>query len=586
MAKAERVDGRLMKAGKSARGALYGAISLGVFAGMLIIVQAWLLARIVNAVAFHGQSLATQWGLLAVLLGLFVLRAGLSWASEIVAFRASASIKTDLRRELLQHLFARGPVPLAGERSGDLATTLIDGVEALEPYFSRYLPQMALVSLIPLAILVVVFPVDWISGLILLICGPLIPFFMVLVGYAAEAINQRQWRQLLLMSSHFLDVLQGLTTLKIFGRAKDEIAIVAHLSDEYRKTTMAGLRVAFLTSAVLEFFASLGIALVAVSLGVRLLQVHAAIDFYAAFFVLLLAPEYFSPLRGLATHYHARMSAIAAAKRIFEILDAPLPPVPQAPLEVLPAVREGVSLRLEDLHYRYDPEGPEALAGFSAAFPAGSYTALVGSSGAGKSTVANAILGFVQPEKGKIWVDGVDLHGIDPRSWYEQIAWIPQNPRLFAGSIADNLRLARPQASPEELREAAQAANALSFIEALPHAWDTQLGDLGSGISGGQVQRLALARAFLRDPRLLILDEATANLDMESEALFLDSLERLRQGRTVIVIAHRLATANRAEQVIVVDAGRVIEQGMPAQLLSQGGAYARLVHTYRGQYHA
>ncbi len=586
MAKAERVDGRLMKVGKSARGALYGAISLGVVAGLLIIVQAWLLARIVNAVAFHGQPLATQWGLLAVLLGLFVLRAGLSWASEIVAFRASASIKTDLRRELLQHLFARGPVPLAGEHSGDLATTLIDGVEALEPYFSRYLPQMALVSLIPLAILVVVFPVDWISGLILLICGPLIPFFMVLVGYAAEAINQRQWRQLLLMSSHFLDVLQGLTTLKIFGRAKDEIAIVAHLSDEYRKTTMAGLRVAFLTSAVLEFFASLGIALVAVSLGVRLLQVHATIDFYAAFFVLLLAPEYFSPLRGLATHYHARMSAIAAAKRIFEILDAPLPPGPLAPLQVLPAVREGVSLRLEDLHYRYDPEGPEALAGFSAAFPAGSYTALVGSSGAGKSTVANAILGFVQPEKGKIWVDGMDLHSIDPRSWYEQIAWIPQNPRLFAGSIADNLRLARPQASLEELREAAQAANALAFIEALPHAWDTQLGDLGLGISGGQVQRLALARAFLRDPRLLILDEATANLDMESEALFLDSLERLRQGRTVIVIAHRLATANRAEQVIVLDAGRVIEQGMPAQLLSQGGAYARLVHTYRGQYHA
>ncbi|MCE5360457.1 thiol reductant ABC exporter subunit CydD [Candidatus Igneacidithiobacillus taiwanensis] len=583
MAKAERVDQRLVKTGKGARAALYFAIGLGVFAGLLVILQAWLLAHIVNDVSFKGWGLAAVSGLLGALLGLFVLRALLSWAGELVAFRASASIKTQLRQEMLQHLLRLGPVALAGERAGDVASTLIEGVEALEPYFSRYLPQMALVSLVPLAILVFVFPVDWISGLILLICGPLVPFFMVLVGYAAEAINQRQWQQLLLMSAHFLDVLQGLTTLKIFGRAKDEIEIVAHISENYRRTTMAGLRVAFLTSAVLEFFASLSIALVAVSLGARLLQVHASIDFYAAFFVLLLAPEYFAPLRGLSTHYHARMSAIAAAKRIFAILDMPVPERSAAE-KTLPPSTTAPAIEINDLHFRYAPEDAEALAGFSASFPAGSYTAIVGASGAGKSTVANALLGFLQPQSGSIRIDGEDLARIDRDSWHAQLAWIPQNPRLFYGSIADNLRLAKPAATDAELRQAARDAHALEFIEQLPQGWDTRIGDLGQGLSGGQIQRLALARAFLKNPRFLLMDEATANLDMESESLFLDSLERLRQGRTVIVIAHRLATAQRAERIVVLDAGRAVEQGSPAALLAQNRAYARLVHAYRGHH--
>lgn len=283
MAKAERIDQRLMQEGRRTRGALYFGIGLGLAAGLLIILQAFILAHIINGVSFQGLSLAAVMPLLWALLGLFVLRAALSWAGELVAFRASARIKTYLREQLLNHLLKLGPVAIAGERSADIASTMIEGVEALEPYFSRYLPQMALVSLIPLAILMVVFPEDWISGLILLITGPLVPFFMVLVGYAAEAVNQRQWRKMLLMSAHFLDVVQGLTTLKIFGRAKDEIEIVARISDDYRRSTMAGLRVAFLTSAVLEFFASLSIALVAVSLGARLLQVHASVTFFTAF---------------------------------------------------------------------------------------------------------------------------------------------------------------------------------------------------------------------------------------------------------------------------------------------------------------
>ncbi|MBU2759249.1 thiol reductant ABC exporter subunit CydD [Acidithiobacillus sulfurivorans] len=583
MAKAERIDQRLMQEGRRTRGALYFGIGLGLAAGLLIILQAFILAHIINGVSFQGLSLAAVMPLLWALLGLFVLRAALSWAGELVAFRASARIKTYLREQLLNHLLKLGPVAIAGERSADIASTMIEGVEALEPYFSRYLPQMALVSLIPLAILMVVFPEDWISGLILLITGPLIPFFMVLVGYAAEAVNQRQWRKMLLMSAHFLDVVQGLTTLKIFGRAKDEIEIVARISDDYRRSTMAGLRVAFLTSAVLEFFASLSIALVAVSLGARLLQVHASVTFFTAFFVLLLAPEYFNPLRGLSTHYHARMSAIAAAKRIFEILDMPLPEKPRQAVEYSPSTE--ISLVVRNLHFSYEA-GRSALEGVNAEFPAGKVTALVGASGAGKSTLASALLGFVQASEGEILVNGqMPLNAIEPELWWKQLAWVPQNPRLFHGSLGDNIRIGRPDADLAALREAAQNAHALEFIENLPDGFETMIGDLGQGLSGGQIQRIALARAFLKNPPLFILDEATANLDMENESLVLDAMQKLIAGRTAIVIAHRLATAERADHIIVMDAGRVAESGSHQELLAAGGVYARMVAAYRGEIH-
>ena len=565
-----RIDPRLMAEGRRTRGALYLSIGLGVVAEVLVIVQAVLLARVVNGVVFKGQTLGVVAPLLWGLEGLFLLRAGLTYASEVVAFRAAGAIKTYLRQELLGHILRRGPVPAAGENSADLASTMIEGVEALEPYFSRYVPQMALVVAVPLAILALVFPLDWISGLILLVTGPLIPVFMVFVGYRAEAINQRQWQKLLLMSSHFLDVLQGITTLKLFGRARDEIEIVARISDDYRKTTMAGVRIAFLTSAALEFFSSLAIALVAVIFGVRLLHGH--INFFPAFLVLLLAPEYFVPLRGLSTYYHARMTAIAAARRIFEVLDAP---VATAGTQVMPGAA-GLEICCESLRFSYSG-GENVLDGLSCVFPAGKITALVGPSGAGKTTLARVLLGFVRPEQGTVRINGtVDLASLAPEAWWESLAWVPQTPRLFHGSIAANLRLGRAQAGLDELREAARKARALEFIEALPQGFETVIGDLGQGLSGGQVQRIALARAFLKDPKLLILDEATANLDMESEALVLDAILDLAVGRTVIMIAHRLAMAERADQIVVLQAGRVAECGTPAALRDSGGLYAAM----------
>ena len=569
-----RIDPRLMKEGRRTRGALRASIGLGLVSGWLIIAQAVLLAQVVTRISFHHATVAGVAPFLWGLAGLFLLRGGLTFAAEITAFGAAAQIKTGLRAELLAQVLARGPVGAADEASADVAATMIEGIEALEPYFSRYMPQMALCVAVPLAILALVFPLDLYSGLILLVAGPLVPVFMVFVGYKAEAINQRQWEKLLLMSTHFLDMLQGLTTLKLFGRARDEIDIVARITDDYRRTTMAGLRVAFLTSAVLEFFASLAIALVAVLFGARL--IHAHINFYPAFLVLLLAPEYFVPLRGLSVHYHARMTAIAAAKRIFALLDAPVPEAGTG------AVPEGtLEIACHGLEFSY-AEAP-VLDGLDAHFPAGKITAIVGESGAGKTTLARTLLGFIRPQAGQILVNGQDLAEIAPEAWWQALAWVPQNPRLFYGSIADNLRLGAPEADDAALREAAARAKALDFIDALPGKFDTDVGEAGTKLSGGQIQRLALARAYLKSPRLLILDEATANLDIESEQLVLDAIAEVARGRTVIVIAHRLAMAARADQVLVLKDGRVAQAGPPQVLSAQEGPYRELLRAYDGE---
>jgi ATP-binding cassette subfamily C protein CydD len=357
------LDRRLTQAGRAGRSGLSSAIGLGAAAGLLVIAQAMLLARFVDGMVFHHASFGTERFYFYGLLGLFAARAALSYAAELAAHHAAAAVKVGLRSALVDHVFALGPVFAAGEQSADLAATAVDGVEALEPYFARYLPQKILVALVPLAILVAVVPFDWISALILIVTGPIIPLFMVFVGYRAEAINQRQWRQLLTMSAHILDAIQGITTLKLFGRARAEIALIARLSDDYRRATMAGLRVAFLTSAALEFFASLAIALVAVLFCVRLL--HGAISFFPAFLVLLLVPEFFMPLRGLAVHYHARMSALAAAERIFDLLDTPLPKAAGTQPPPLGAV--GIACRNLEVGYGADRL---ALRGIDCEFPA------------------------------------------------------------------------------------------------------------------------------------------------------------------------------------------------------------------------
>lgn len=532
--------------------------------GILLIVQYWLLSRAVSALVFDGADLVGVWPLLWPILPLIVARAALAWGMEEAGARAAASVKHHVRVLLHDHLVGLGPIRLAGERPGDLAATLVDGVEALEPYYSRFLPAMMLVALVPSAILAVTAPTDWVSGLILALTAPLVPLFMVLIGKGAEQLNQRQWVRLARMSARFLESLQNLTTLKLFNASRREAEMVARLSEDYRVSTMAVLRVAFLSALALEFFATLGIALVAVYAGFRLLS--GELDFQRGFFVLLLAPEFYLPLRSLGTQYHARMEAIAAATRLVDLLSRPVPargsgrPAPATPPEI----------RFDSVRLAY-ADGRAGLDGADFTIAAGRMTALVGPTGAGKSSAVSLVLGFVEPDGGRILVDGTPLDQVDAQSWRHGLAWVPQRPHLFRGTVADNIRLGAPGADDEAVR---RAAIACGIEDLLAHA---PIGERGQGLSGGQARLVALARAILRDTPLLILDEPAASLDRPGETRVTEVLGRLGRGRTILVVAHRLETIRAAAHIVVLDRGRVAEQGAHGELMAASGLYAALV---------
>jgi ATP-binding cassette subfamily C protein CydD len=574
------LDKRLLRQARAARLDLILTVGLGFLAGVVLVWQAYVLSQIIDRVFLGRRGLAEVTPLLLTLLGLSLARAGLTWAGEGLAQRVAGRVKHDLRQQVAGHLLALGPGYSRGEASGELATTAVAGIEALDSYFSQYLPQLALAALAPLTILVFVFPLDPTTGLVLLLTAPLIPLFMVLIGSTAEAMTRRQWTALSRMSGHFLDMLQGLTTLKLLGRSRDQLEVIDRISQGFGRTTLDVLRVAFLSALVLEMVATISTAVVAVEVGLRLL--YGRLAFQQALFVLILAPEFYMPLRLLGARFHAGISGVTAARRIFEILDTPLPPAPVAetPPALLPSLR--FELAFEDVYYAYDAGQRPALNGVSFRILPGQQVALVGPSGSGKSTITHLLLRFIEPSRGHITVDGRSLAGIDRASWRSQVAWVPQQPYLFHGSVAENIRLARPGASEEQLLEAARQADAHDFIQAMPQGYETLIGERGARLSGGQAQRLALARAFLKDAPFLILDEATANLDPETEARLLQAMARLRQGRTVLLVAHRLNTIYTADNIIVLAGGRVAQTGPHAELLAQDGLYRQLVEAHTG----
>ncbi|MEA3274853.1 MAG: thiol reductant ABC exporter subunit CydD [Pseudomonadota bacterium] len=564
------------------------AVAFGTLNGLLLIAQAWYLARVMNAVIFAQAGIDEVRPWLWMLLLLFLVRALLALLAEQSAFRGAARVKVALRDQVYRHIQALGPRYLAGERSGALAEGLTKGIEDLEDYFARFLPAMSLTALVPLAILVVVFPLDWLSGLIMLLTAPLIPLFMILIGKGAEQLNQRQWKELARMGGHFLDVIQGLTTLKLFNASRREAQVIARISDDYRMSTMKVLRVAFLSSAVLEFFSTVSIAIVAIFIGFRLYQLDLPvpdwagvpeIGFFYGFFILLLAPEFYLPLRNLGTHYHGRMEAIAAAEGLIAILDEPQPGKSDGRL--LLRAQAPLHVRFEDLRFAYEP-GREALTGASFEIRPGERLALVGPSGSGKTTLISLLLGFIRPDGGRILVDGLDLESLDPEDWRRHLAWLPQSPRLFRGTLLDNIRLGSPHAGMDEVREVARRARADEFIEALPLGYQTPIGERGAGLSGGQIQRIALARTFLHDAPLVVLDEATANLDPDSEAMTEAGIDELARERTLLVVAHRLTTVRRADRILVLDGGRIVESGEHERLLAARGLYHRMVTAYGG----
>ena len=550
----------------------------GLGLGALSILQAWLFSQVTGQVFLGGASLEGAAPFLELLLAVFILRAGLSYLNEVSASALARRVKASLRQRLLAHLFALGPAYTQGEHSAELVNQALEGVEALDAYFSQYLPQLLQAALLPLLFLAVVFPLDWLSGVIMLCTAPLIPLFMTLIGRTSAALTRRQWLGLSRMNAYFLDVLQGLTTLKILGRSQEQTGVIARVSERYRQATMSVLRVTFLSSLTLELVATLSTAVIAVEVGLRLL--YKQISFEQAFFILLLAPEFYQPLRLLGGRFHAGTAGAEAARGIFAILDQPLPmdasagrstdSRPEAPT----GSGAGIGITFENVSFSY-PDSRPALQEVSFSIQPGQKVALVGPSGSGKSTLTSLLLRFIQPAQGNIWVEDGGrrrLEDIPVPAWRTRLAWLPQRPTIFHDTAAANLRLGSPQASQAQIEQAARQAQIEAFLASLPQGYETLIGESGRQLSGGQAQRLALARATLRQAPLLILDEPTAHLDPKNTRRIQQALDRLLPERTAVIIAHHLATIQHSDLVIVLQAGRVAACGSPGEVLRDAHA--------------
>ncbi|WP_435975016.1 thiol reductant ABC exporter subunit CydD [Streptomyces sp. Qhu_M48] len=539
------IDPRLLRYARATRVFLIAVVGLGLVGAALVIAQAMLIAEIVVGSFQEGRSVSDLTTALLLLVGVAAARALVSWLTELAAHRASAAVKSELRGRLLDRAAALGPGWLSGQKAGSLIALATRGVDALDDYFARYLPQLGLAVVVPVAVLARIVTEDWVSAAIIVVTLPLIPVFMILIGWYTQARMDRQWKLLSRLSGHFLDVVAGLPTLKIFGRAKAQAESIRAITSEYRQATMRTLRIAFLSSFALELLATLSVALVAVTIGMRL--VHGELDLYTGLVILILAPEAYLPLRQVGAQFHAAAEGLAAAEEIFDVLEQPVRDGGTG------AAPDSVRLALDGVTVRHAGRAEPSLDAATLTVEPGETVALVGPSGAGKSTLLDVVLGFVVPEHGgSVHVGGEDLATLDLEAWRSRIAWVPQRPHLFAGTIAENVRLARPDASDEAVREALRDAGADGFVAELPEGLDTRLGEDGAGLSAGQRQRLALARGFLADRPLLLLDEPTAALDGETEAGVVEAVRRLAAGRTVLLVAHRPALLAVADRVVTV----------------------------------
>lgn len=539
-----------------------------------LVLQARYLALTIDGAFLRGWSLERAAVPLAAFGIASLVRAIGTWAGQATGAHLASLVKGDLRRRLTRHLVRLGPGYVASRPSGGLLAAAGEGIDRLDAWFGLYLPQLVQTALIPVAILAVAVARDGLTALVFLCTAPLIPLFIVLIGRLAEGRAVRQWRQLGRLSDHFLDVLQGLATLKALGRSRGQAADLARTADDFRGATMEVLRLAFLSSLVLELLATLSTAIVAVEIGLRLLHDH--LSFVDALWLLILAPEFYQPFRQLGARYHAAMEGVTAAGEIFAILESPAatrtgggPPGDPAPI------------CFEAVTYTYPDRGRPAVEGVTLTLEAGRTVALVGPTGSGKTTLASLLLRFAEPDQGAIRVGGQVLAQIDPNDWRALLAWVPQHPRLFNTSVLDNILLSRPGARQQQVRQAARRAHFDEVVEALPEGYQTVLGEGGARLSGGEAQRLALARAFLRDAPVLILDEPAAQLDARSAAAVGEGMAQLRQGRTTLLIAHRLAAVERADAVAVLVGGRLQQVGTHADLAGHPGPYARMVEAHR-----
>ena len=571
------LDKRLVEKIKNAKGPFVLTVLLNIMAAFFIIIQARLISDIINSVFLQKKSLSDVFSHLILFLITSMTRSGFQWGSQHFAGVVSAKIKIFFHNQLLVKIQQSGPTFTSSKLSGKLYNTLLSGIDALDTYFSQYLPGLLQAVLIPILILFFIFPVDLLSGIVLLLTAPLIPFFMKLIGSIAQSLTKKQWSHLNRMSEYYLDVLQGLTTLKIFGKSHEQIQKISQIAQRFRKSTMNVLRVAFLSALTLEWLATISTAIIAVEIGLRLL--YHKMDFQSALFILLLAPEFYLPLRQLGARFHSGITGTTAALDIYEILDAPVN-ITISQNHTLDSFKK---IQFNNVTFKYPNTDKPALSDITFQMDSGSTIVLIGPSGAGKSTLMSLLLKFMPPTTGDIFIDDKLLEQLNSENWRNQIAWVPQQPYLFHSSLMNNIRIADPKASQEQVEQAIEHAHLTEFVSTLADGYNTIIGERGERLSGGQAQRLALARAFLKDAPLLILDEPTAHLDPVLDEKLTDSLKRLTQDKTALVTAHRFSTVFQADQVLVLENGFLMEAGQPSALNQPGHFLYDMVNLQKGR---
>ncbi|BDM65589.1 thiol reductant ABC exporter subunit CydD [Shewanella sp. NFH-SH190041] len=556
------------------------AMGLGLLNGVALIGQAFLVASVLHGVIMQALPASHFASELWQLGGLIVLRALLAFSRERVSFQAGLQLRQTLRQAVLDKLERLGPAVIKGKPAGSWASIVLEQIEDLQDFYARYLPQMSLAALIPLIILAVVFPLNWAAGTILLVTAPLIPLFMMLVGWGAADANRRNFAALSRLSGHFMDRLQGLSTLKLFNREAAELDTIAAASEEFRSRTMSVLRMAFLSSAVLEFFAAVSIAVLAVYFGFTYLHhldfghYGVPVTLFTGLFVLIMAPEFYQPLRDMGTHYHAKAQAIGAAEALMTLLNQPEPLVQGT--EAVKALDTGpLTVTAKDLCV-FSPDGQQLLGPVSFSLQPGRHLALVGPSGAGKTSLLNALLGFL-PISGSLTVNGQDFATVDKTWLRQQLAWLGQEPQLFHASVRDNVTLGQPQLDDAAVYQLLQQACVADFIHQQPQGLDYMIGEQGGGVSVGQAQRIALARALAQQASLYLLDEPTASLDSHSEQLVMQALAKATEQKTCLMITHRLDWLAQMDDILVLDGGRIVQQGSYQTLARTDGLFARLL---------
>lgn len=568
-------DKRLFKELRNMKQYYIIGTAASIVAVSLTIGQALILSNIISEVFIKKSLFATVKRSLFLLLLIIALKAIISGGLEYFNRKSAIEIKSRLRKRLIKALILEGPIKLRNESNGRLVSMVEEGVEAFDAYYSEFIPQLIMIMISIPMILYFVSRRDLLSGIIMFFTAPLIPVFMILIGKMAQYFNDTQWKSMQKMSGHFLDILKGLSTLKLFGKSKAQREVIWKVSENFSESIMGVLKISFLSALVLELIATISTAILAVTLGIRLL--YGKIYFDAAFFILLMAPEYYQPLRGLGAKFHAAMSAKSAADNIFPILDGVEgKDILDENNKKVKIKFENIKIDIDELEFSYNGD-KKVICNMNMNIVANEKIALVGASGGGKSTLIAIIMGFLKDYSGSIAINGVQLRSIELEAWANNFAYVPQHPKIYKGTILENLSVAAPGTKVEEVLTIAKKIGIDTFVSSLPKGYNTLVGEGGIALSGGQIQLIAIGRAYLKCTGLVILDEPTSALDIDSEKMIGSALDSISEGRTVITIAHRIPTIINSDTIYVIEEGKIIEKGRHEELIKNNGLYSKLL---------